>query len=312
MAMYAAKDGGKARVEVFVPAMRERLLDRAAVKEDLARALSRQQLRLHYQPIVDLVTGDIVGAEALLRWLHPQRGSIPPLTFIPLAEETGLIQPIGRWVLETACSAAAQWQLDRPGSSYQINVNVSAGQLINTDFVEDVARVLHHTGLPAELLTVEITESVLMADLDAVASMLGQLRSIGVRVAIDDFGTGYSGLSYLDRLPVDILKVDKSFVERVDKKSMRPALAGAIVGLGELLGLDSVAEGIETAGQRRAMVDLGCRHGQGYLFSRAVELTTFQAMLAPDHPRLGEPLVAAQPIPTTRTAASSAPASSAP
>ena len=146
MAMYAAKDAGKARVEVFVPAMREALLDRAAVKEDLARALGRQQLRLHYQPIVDLATGDIVGAEALLRWIHPQRGSIPPLTFIPLAEETGLIQPIGRWVLETACSAAAQWRADRPGSSYQINVNVSAGQLINTDFVEEVARILHQIG----------------------------------------------------------------------------------------------------------------------------------------------------------------------
>jgi diguanylate cyclase (GGDEF)-like protein len=297
MAMYAAKDAGKARVEVFVPAMRERLLDRAAVKDDLARALGRQQLRLHYQPIVDLATGDIVGAEALLRWAHPQRGFIPPLTFIPLAEETGLIQPIGRWVLETACAAAAAWREDRPGSSYQINVNVSAGQLISTDLVEDVASVLSRTGLPAELLTVEITESVLMADMAAVASMLGQLRSIGVRIAIDDFGTGYSGLSYLDRLPVDILKVDKAFVDRVDKKSRRPALAGAIVGLGELLGLDSVAEGIETPGQRQAMVDLGCRHGQGYLFSRPVDLATFRLMLAADHPRLGAPLM----VPTARS-----------
>jgi len=200
-------------------------------------------------------------------------------------------------VLETACAAAAAWREDRPGSSYQINVNVSAGQLISTDLVEDVASVLSRTGLPAELLTVEITESVLMADMAAVASMLGQLRSIGVRIAIDDFGTGYSGLSYLDRLPVDILKVDKAFVDRVDKKSRRPALAGAIVGLGELLGLDSVAEGIETPGQRQAMVDLGCRHGQGYLFSRPVDLATFRLMLAADHPRLGAPLM----VPTARS-----------
>ncbi|BEP16240.1 hypothetical protein acdb102_45510 [Acidothermaceae bacterium B102] len=291
MAMYAAKDSGKARVEVFVPAMRERLLDRAAVKDDLARALGREQLSLHYQPIVDLASGAIVGAEALLRWNHPQRGFIPPLMFIPLAEETGLIQLIGRWVLENACAAAAAWREQRPGSAYQINVNVSAGQLINTDLVDEVADVLARTGLPAELLTVEITESVLMVDMEAVASMLGQLRSLGVRVAIDDFGTGYSGLSYLDRLPVDVLKVDKAFVERVDKESRRPPLAGAIVGLGELLGLDAVAEGIETAGQRQAMVDLGCRHGQGYLFSRPVDLATFRAMLAQEHPSLGEPLV---------------------
>jgi diguanylate cyclase len=293
MAMYAAKDAGKARVEVFVPAMRERLLDHAAVKDDLARALGRDQLSVVYQPIVDLSSGAIVGAEALLRWHHPQRGFIPPLMFIPLAEESGLIQQIGRWVLETACTAAADWQGGPSARSFGINVNVSAGQLINSDLVEGVANVLSSTGLPAELLTVEITESVLMADMEAVASMLGQLRSIGVRVAIDDFGTGYSGLSYLDRLPVDILKVDKAFVDRVDQQSHRPPLAGAIVGLGEMLGLSVVAEGIETASQRTAMVDLGCRHGQGYLFSRPVDLATFRGMLDTEVPTLGGPLSAA-------------------
>jgi diguanylate cyclase (GGDEF)-like protein len=290
MAMYAAKDAGKARIRVFEPAMRERLLDRAAVTDDLARALGREQLSLNYQPIVDLATGAIIGAEALLRWKHPLRGFIPPLMFIPLAEETGLIAPIGRWVLATACAAAAVWQDGAPAGGFQINVNVSAGQLLNTDIVEEVAAVLRTTGLPAGLLTIEITESVLMADNAAVAAQLSELRELGIRLAIDDFGTGYSGLSYLDRLPVDILKVDKAFVDRLDQPSTRPPLAGAIVGLGEMLGLDVVAEGIETTSQRQAMVDLGCRHGQGYLFSRPVDLEAFRALIDTPSPVLGEPL----------------------
>ena len=302
MAMYAAKDAGKARVEVFEPAMRERLLDRAAVKDDLARALGRDQLSLNYQPIVDLATGAIVGAEALLRWKHPQRGFIPPLMFIPLAEETGLIAPIGRWVLATACEAAASWQDGAPAGGFQINVNVSAGQLLNTDIVDEVAAVLRSTGLRAALLTIEITESVLMADNATVAGQLAELRALGIRLAIDDFGTGYSGLSYLDRLPVDILKVDKAFVDRLDEPSTRPPLAGAIVGLGEMLGLDVVAEGIETASQRHAMVDLGCRHGQGYLFSRPVDGDAFRALIDTPYPVLGEPL-GALPVGNTRRTA---------
>ncbi|MDX6222047.1 MAG: hypothetical protein QOD91_1101, partial [Frankiales bacterium] len=295
MAMYAAKDAGKARVEVFEPAMRERLLDRAAVKDDLARALGRDQLSLNYQPIVDLATGAIVGAEALLRWRHHQRGLIPPLMFVPLAEETGLIEPIGRWVLATACAAAVGWQAGSPAGGYHVNVNVSAGQLLSTNIVEDVASVLRTTGLRAGLLTLEITESVLMADNATVAAQLAELRGLGIQLAIDDFGTGYSSLSYLDRLPVDILKVDKAFVDRLDEPSTRPPLAGAIVGLGDLLGLDVVAEGIETSSQRHAMVDLGCRHGQGYLFSRPVDLDAFRALIDTPHPVLGEPLDAVSP-----------------
>ena len=293
MAMYAAKDAGKARIEVFEPSMRERLLDRAAVKDDLARALGRNQLSLAYQPIVDLASGAIIGAEALLRWKHPQRGFIPPLTFIPLAEETGLIEPIGRWVLQTACTAAAGWQELAPAGGLQINVNVSAGQLLNTDIVHSVTDVLQRTSLPPALLTVEITESVLMADNATVAAQLAELRTLGIRLAIDDFGTGYSGLSYLDRLPVDILKVDKAFVDRLDAPSDRPPLAGAIVGLADVLGLDAVAEGIETATQRQAMVDLGCRHGQGYLFSRPVDADAFRALLELPEQRLGTPLTGA-------------------
>jgi EAL domain-containing protein (putative c-di-GMP-specific phosphodiesterase class I) len=293
MAMYAAKDAGKARIEVFEPSMREKMLDQAAVKDDLARALGRNQLSLAYQPIVDLATGAIIGAEALLRWKHPQRGFIPPLTFIPLAEETGLIEPIGRWVLQTACTTAAEWQQIAPPGGLQINVNVSAGQLLNTDIVHTVTDVLRRTALRPGLLTVEITESVLMADNATVAAQLSQLRTLGIRLAIDDFGTGYSGLSYLDRLPVDILKVDKAFVDRLDVPSDRPPLAGAIVGLGEMLGLDAVAEGIETASQRQAMVDLGCRHGQGYLFSRPVDSEAFWALLEGPGQRLGPPLAGA-------------------
>jgi EAL domain-containing protein (putative c-di-GMP-specific phosphodiesterase class I) len=198
-------------------------------------------------------------------------------------------------VLATACAAAVGWQAGSPAGGYHVNVNVSAGQLLSTNIVEDVASVLRTTGLRAGLLTLEITESVLMADNATVAAQLAQLRGLGIRLAIDDFGTGYSSLSYLDRLPVDILKVDKAFVDRLDEPSTRPPLAGAIVGLGDLLGLDVVAEGIETSSQRHAMVDLGCRHGQGYLFSRPVDPDAFRALIDTPHPVLGEPLDAVSP-----------------
>jgi diguanylate cyclase (GGDEF)-like protein len=282
MAMYAAKDAGKSRLAVFEPTMRERLLDRAAVRDDLARALGRGQLALHYQPIVDLTTGRICGAEALLRWHHPQRGCVPPMVFVPIAEETGLIAPIGQWVLRQACREAAEWQRHAPPKAkggYTINVNLSAGQLLSGDIVDDVRGVLAETGLPPHLLTMEITESVLMADDRAVSAQVAQLKTLGIRLAIDDFGTGYSGLSYLDRLPVDTLKVDKAFVQRLGGSVGRPPLAGAIVGLAELLGLDVVAEGVETEEQLAELVQLGCRYGQGYHFSRPVPADALRALV---------------------------------
>ncbi|MFL6139985.1 MAG: putative bifunctional diguanylate cyclase/phosphodiesterase [Frankiaceae bacterium] len=280
MAMYAAKDAGKARVAVFEPAMRERMLDRATVQTDLTRALGKGELAVHYQPIVELSTGRIIGAEALLRWHHPKRGLVPPSVFIPLAEESGLIAPISRWVLRQACQEAASWQHGSPFGGYSVNVNVSAGQLVGSDVLDEVSGVLAETGLPGRLLTLEITESMLMADERAVVAQLTQLKTLGIRIAIDDFGTGFSGLSYIDRLPVDTLKVDKAFVKRLGEPTGRPPLAGAIVGLAELLSLDVVAEGIETAAQLAALVELGCRHGQGFHFSRPVPAEALRELLA--------------------------------
>jgi diguanylate cyclase (GGDEF)-like protein len=278
MAMYAAKDAGKARLAVFEPHMRERLVGRAAVKDDLLRALGRAQLLLHYQPIVDLESGVITGAEALLRWQHPQQGFIPPLMFIPIAEETGLINRIGHWAMQTACREAAQWpQLF--GRPLAVHVNLSGTQLLNPDVVEEVRAVLVETRLPPHLLTIELTESVLMNDDAAVAARLGGLKSLGLRVAIDDFGTGYSGLSYLDRLPVDALKVDKVFVDKLDATSSRPPLARAVVALADMLDLDVVAEGVETMEQRVMLVRMGCRSGQGFYFSRPVAADDLRALL---------------------------------
>ncbi|MDQ1702828.1 MAG: diguanylate cyclase [Frankiaceae bacterium] len=278
MAMYAAKDAGKARLAVFEPGMRERLVGRAAVKDDLNRALGRAQLLLHYQPIVDLQTGVVTGAEALLRWQHPQHGFIPPLTFIPMAEETGLINRIGRWALQTACREAAQWRVLH-GRPLSVHVNFSGAQLLNPDVVDEVESILLETGLPPHLLTIEMTESVLMNDNAAVAAQMSALKSLGLRIAIDDFGTGFSGLSYLDRLPVDVLKVDKAFVDKLDVAATRPPLARAVVGLADMFGLDVVAEGIETPEQREQLVRMGCRAGQGFYFSRPVPAPELHALL---------------------------------
>ncbi len=189
MAMYAAKDAGKARPAVFEPDMRERLMGRAAVKDDLNRALGPAQLLLRYQPIVDLRTGAVTGAEALLRWDHPLHGLIPPLTFIPMAEETGLINRIGRWALGIVCREAAQWPAN-DGRPLSVHVNFSGTQLLNPDVVQEVQTILVESGLPPQLLTVELTESVLMNDSAAVAAQMSALESLGVRIAIDDFGTG--------------------------------------------------------------------------------------------------------------------------
>ncbi|MCU1676785.1 MAG: putative signaling protein [Frankiales bacterium] len=298
MAMYAAKDAGKARLAVFEPGMRERLVGRAAVKDDLHRALGRGQLLLHYQPIVDLQTGAVLGAEALLRWAHPQHGFIPPLTFIPMAEETGLINRIGRWALQTACREAATWPVG-DGVPMSIHVNFSGAQLLNPGVVDEVQSILAETGLAPHLLTIEMTESVLMNDNATVAAQLSGLKALGLRVAIDDFGTGYSGLSYLDRLPVDVLKVDKAFVDKLVAGGSRPALARAVVGLADMLGLDVVAEGIETTEQRTQLVGMGCRAGQGYYFSRPLPAESMRSVI--DARTLGSPT--GPPIALPRTPA---------
>ena len=264
LAMYRAKARGKARLEAFEDGMRELAHERIALKADMSRALEAGEFVPHYQPVVSLAHGRAVGVEALVRWEHPQRGRLAPIAFIELAEESGSIIDIGRVVLRQACADAVTW----PGS-LGLSVNLSARQLQDAHLVADVADVLRDTGLAPQRLTLEITESVLVADPDAAAAVLGQLKALGVSVALDDFGTGYSSLSYLNRFPVDTLKIDKSFIDALALGGTNEAaLLQAIVGLGRTLELNVVAEGIEDADQLAVLQALGCGLGQGYLFAR--------------------------------------------
>ncbi|UOY00168.1 putative bifunctional diguanylate cyclase/phosphodiesterase [Blastococcus sp. PRF04-17] len=268
LAMYAAKSGGKGRLEVFQPSHHTAHVERDAVRGELSGALDAEQLELHYQPIVDVSTQHIVGFEALLRWRHPERGLISPLEFIPLAEETGLIVPIGRWVLQEATRQAAAWQNRSPLGRLRMSVNVSVRQFQHPDLVGDVAEALQTSGLDASLLTIEITESLFAQDTEETIRKIGLLKDLGVRLALDDFGTGYSSLSYLRRFPIDTLKIDKSFIDGVTTSSEGHAVVAAITQLGQTLHLEVVAEGLETADQVAALDALGCPLGQGYHFSK--------------------------------------------
>jgi diguanylate cyclase (GGDEF)-like protein/PAS domain S-box-containing protein len=278
IAMYAAKVAGKGRVVAFEPIMAERLDRRRELAQDLDTAVASGQLVLYYQPTVDLETGDIQGAEALVRWNHPTRGFIPPVEFIPLAEETGAIISVGRWVLETACRQAAQWQEDPAMATIRtISVNVSGEQLLRHDIVGDVHDTLRATGLTPGRLTLEITESVLMQDAEAVVARLVALKGLGTSLAIDDFGTGYSSLAYLRRFPVDILKIDKSFVDNVAHGGA--ALAKAIVNMGRSLDLKTVAEGIEDSEQAATLRNLGCNTGQGFFYAPAIPASGLESLV---------------------------------
>jgi diguanylate cyclase (GGDEF)-like protein len=268
MAMYVAKSGGKGRLEVFQPSHHTAHVERDAVRGELAGALDGEQLELHYQPIVDISSQQIVGFEALLRWRHPERGLVSPLEFIPLAEETGLIVPIGRWVLQEATRQAAVWQNRSPLGRLRMSVNVSVRQFQHPDLVGDVADAVHRSGLAPSLLTLEITESLFAQDTEETTRKLGLLKDLGVRLALDDFGTGYSSLSYLRRFPIDSLKIDKSFIDGVTTSSEGHAVVAAITQLGQDLHLEVVAEGLETGDQLEALRSLACPLGQGYHFSR--------------------------------------------
>ncbi len=282
VAMYVAKTRGKGQVAFFEPAMHKAALDRLVVEADLRTAIDREEFFLQYQPIVQLTTGQIVGAEALVRWISRDRGLVSPMSFIPIAEETGLIVPLGRWVLRRACREAARWVRERK-QPLRISVNLSGRQLQDASIVEDVASALEESGLDPSLLTLEITESMLMQHTDVSMTRLTALKALGISLAIDDFGTGYSSLSYLQRYPIDILKIDKAFVDVMDKDgdgTDGPVLASAIVALGETLRMNTVAEGIETEAQRARLIGLGCELGQGYLFSRPVDAEDFVGLLA--------------------------------
>jgi EAL domain-containing protein (putative c-di-GMP-specific phosphodiesterase class I) len=281
VAMYTAKENGKSRYQVFEPDMHRSVLRRLELKADLQRAVERGEFAVHYQPIIRLETGEITGLEALVRWQHPERGTIAPGEFIGLAEDTGLIVPIGAFVLERACLDAAALQAAYPADPpLAMSVNLSARQLQRPAIVDDVRRVLAETGIDPFSLVLEITETAVMGDLDGSILRLHELKGLGVRLAIDDFGAGYSSLTSIRRFPVDILKVDRSFVEGVSDDREVSALTGAIIELASILDLHPVAEGIERTEQLERLLELGCEQGQGFLFAKPVPLGEVEQLLA--------------------------------
>jgi diguanylate cyclase (GGDEF)-like protein/PAS domain S-box-containing protein len=272
-AMYRAKDRGRARWELFDNQMRASAVDRLDIENALRRALDHRELRVFYQPIIDVANGAIDGVEALLRWEHPERGLLNPDEFITVAEETGLIVPIGAWVLDQATRQVQRWHAAAPDRGpLRLAVNLSGRQLGHPRLVEDVATVLADTGIDPGLVELEITESVLMDDVEASEETLNRLHQLGVKLAVDDFGTGYSSLSYLQRFPVDLLKVDRSFVAGLGAENGEgagdSAIVTAIVTLAHTLGLGAAAEGVETAGQLAALRELGCDRAQGFFIAR--------------------------------------------
>jgi diguanylate cyclase (GGDEF)-like protein len=269
VALSRAKRAGCGQIVIFEPYMHAEILERLRLLDDLQRALRHAQVRLQYQPLIQLDTGRPVGVEALARWRHPQRGNVSPAAFIPLAEETGLIVELGLLVLQEGCRQVSQWRMTAPDMG--LNVNVSARQAMHSEFVSDVEKALAGVGLPAEKLTLELTESVLMGDPDASVRRLGDIKDLGVRLSIDDFGTGYSSLSYLRRFPVDQLKIDRQFVAGITECDDQLAVTRTVMELGRTLRLETVAEGIEDVNQVDTLRQLGCDLGQGFHLGRPME-----------------------------------------
>jgi len=280
LAMYRAKSAGGNCYVMYDPQMLSGLVERLELEAALRLALERGELRLHYQPTVDLATNEVIGFEALARWEHPERGTIAPVEFIPIAEATGLIVPLGRWVLREACRQAVEWSSGEHARPVKMAVNVSVRQFDRADLAEVVAGILAETGMPAEQLCLEMTESVLMTDTDGNLEQLVRLKALGVTLAIDDFGTGYSSLAYLRRFPVDTLKIDRSFVQGVDLNAQDTAIVRAVISVAKSLNLSVTAEGIETDAQLSQLQHLGCDRGQGYLFARPLAAEPLRAALS--------------------------------
>ena len=278
IAMYRAKELGRNQFQFYTPELNVRAARRLELETGLWRAIERQEFVLHYQPLVDLKTGNIRGMEALLRWQHPEFGLVPPLDFIPLAEETGLIVPIGEWVLKTACAQIKTWH-DAGFPALHVAVNLSSKQLRNKKLIDAVKRSLDAAGLEACYLDVELTESVLMQDMDLATTILKELKAVGVSVSLDDFGTGYSSLSYLKRFPIDYLKIDRSFVHDITQDSFGAGLVQAIIAMANVLKIKVIAEGVETREQMEFLRRHGCDITQGYYCSRPLAVETFTDLL---------------------------------
>jgi predicted signal transduction protein with EAL and GGDEF domain len=278
-AMYHAKECGRNNYQFFKREMNVRAVERQVIEANLRRAIEKNEFVLHYQPTVNLKTGLICGAEALLRWIHPKWGLVLPERFISIAEECGLIVPIGRWVLREACSQAKRWQDAglKPGA---IAVNVSALEFRRKDFTDSVRAILRETGLDSHYLQLEITESALMRDAQSSADILRQFKDMGLQLAVDDFGTGYSSLSYLNQFPIDVLKIDRSFVHDIASESGNGIIVSAVIGMGNNLKQRVIAEGVEEQKQLTFLKERECDEGQGYLFSRPLSAQQFTTLLA--------------------------------
>ncbi|GAB4228058.1 MAG: hypothetical protein Kow00121_56910 [Elainellaceae cyanobacterium] len=280
IAMYSAKAKGKSCYAVFNPVMHIQALKQLELEHDLRRAIERQEFTLFYQPIVSLASGQIAGFESLVRWQHPVKGMISPADFIPVAEETGLIVPLGSWILREACQQLASWQQQfSAAASLKVSVNLSVKQLREADLLAQIQQVLQETGLPGTSLALEITESILMEDIEVISYVLEQLRASQVQISIDDFGTGFSSLSYLHRLPVNNLKIDRSFISNLLDSERNLNVTKTIITLADELGINAIAEGIETQEQLRQLKLFGCELGQGYLFRAPVAAETAQSLI---------------------------------
>jgi EAL domain-containing protein (putative c-di-GMP-specific phosphodiesterase class I) len=280
-AMYRAKAQGKACYEVFDKGMHTHAVYVLQMENDLRRALDREELRVYYQPIVSLDNGQLAGFEALIRWQHPERGFINPADFIPLAEDTGLIVPLGLWILKKACHQLSQWQWQSPANrSLFMSVNLSGKQVAQPSLVNQIKDILEETHVEAKYLKLEITESAVMDNAEMAVQLLKRLKALGVQLSIDDFGTGYSSLGYLHRFPVNTLKIDRSFVGRIGEAAENIEIVRTIVSLADNMGMEVVAEGVETLSQLMQLRKLKCQYGQGYLFSRPVDADSIGAWIS--------------------------------